>query len=100
MNKSTQGSTAAEYKTETITLKRHDKKKWQYEDCEVTRVEWAVIDYLKTKGWKGYFTEHFNFDNPILVVMCWCNHDKFLKEKRKGLGFGGSTYRWLGCTRG
>ncbi|AGI67244.1 hypothetical protein OAN307_c15710 [Octadecabacter antarcticus 307] len=73
------------YQTETIALKRLDKKLWQYKDCTPTRVELAVLDYLKELGWHGYFTEHFYYDQTLMCMMCWCNRDSYFAEKRKSL---------------
>ncbi|WP_375571376.1 hypothetical protein ABWH93_01710 [Seohaeicola saemankumensis] len=51
---------------ERIALRRLEKKVWQFENCEPKRVELAVLDYLMAKGWQGYFSEHFDFDQTIL----------------------------------
>ena len=72
---------------ERIALRRLEKKLWQFEDCEPKRVELAVLDYLMTKGWRGYFSEHFDFDQTILVMMCWCNRVGYFEEKRKSLPY-------------
>lgn len=72
---------------EHISLKRLKKKLWQYEDHKPKRVELAVMDYLRAKGWQGYFTEHFDFDQIILIMMCWCNRPGYFKETRKLLPY-------------
>lgn len=68
---------------ERIKLKRLGPKVWQFRDCEPKRVELAVLDSLISKGWQGYFTEHFDYDSTIFCMMCWCNRDSYFKEKRK-----------------
>lgn len=70
-------------RVEHLRLKRLGQKVWQFKDCEPKRVELAVLDYLKSKGWQGYFTEHFDYDNTLLFMMCWCNRDSYFSEKRK-----------------
>ena len=42
---------------EHIALKRLKKKLWQYGDCDPKRVELAVLDYLVSHGWQGYYTK-------------------------------------------
>ena len=68
-----------------IYLKRLDQKVWQFKDNAPTRVELAVLEYLKDQGFSGYFTEHFNYENTLLGMMCWCNRDSYFTEKRKSL---------------
>ena len=70
---------------EHIALKRLGKKLWQYEDRDPKRVELAVLDYLVSHGWQGYFTEQFDYDRTILIMMLWCNRESYFKEKRKSL---------------
>ena len=72
---------------EYIALKRLGKKLWQFGECDPKRVELAVLDYLKSKGWQGYFTEHFDYDKTILIMMCWCNSIQYFKEKRRLLRY-------------
>jgi len=73
------------FETESIELQRHGRKLWQYKDSNPTRVELAVLDYLKDHGWRGYFTEHFDYDQTLLCMMCWCNSERYFAEKRKSL---------------
>lgn len=61
---------------EELLLKRLDKKLWQYRDYEPTRVELAVLDAYKHQGWRGYFTEHFNYDETLIFMMCWPDHKR------------------------
>lgn len=63
-------------KVEDLFLKRLDKKLWQYRNYEPTRVELAVLDAYKNLGWRGYFTEHFNYDETLIFMMCWPNHKR------------------------
>jgi hypothetical protein len=70
-------------RVERIKLKRLGQKVWQFRDCEPKRVELAVLDYLASKGWRGYFTEHFDYNTTILCMMLWCNRESYYKEKRK-----------------
>ena len=74
---------------ERIKLKRLDRKLWQYEDQEPKRVELAVLDYLSARGWQGYFSEHFDFIETLLCMMCWCNRESYFEEKRKSLRISG-----------
>lgn len=67
-----------DYKEETLPLKRVDNKKWQFGDLSPKRVELAVLDYLKSEGWHGYFSEHFDFDHTLAVMMCFCNSDWYI----------------------
>ena len=63
-------------KVEEVTLKRLDKKLWQHLNYEPKRVELAVLDSYKDRGWRGYFTEHFNYDETLILMMCWPDHKK------------------------
>lgn len=70
-------------RVEHLQLKRLEQKIWQFKDYEPKRVELAVLDYLNSEGWHGYFTEHFDYDKTLLCMMCWCNRDSYFNEKRK-----------------
>lgn len=72
-------------KIEDIFLRRIERKLWQFDDSPPKRVELAVLDYLQVQGWKGYFSEHFDFDRTILIMMCWCNRQSYFDDKRKSL---------------
>lgn len=63
-------------KVEECFLSRFGKKLWQYRDFEPTRVELAVLDKYKDLGWRGYFTEHFNYDETLIFMMCWPDHNR------------------------
>lgn len=63
-------------KYEDINLKRIGPKLWQFRDNEPKRVELAVLDYLSESGWHGYFTEHFDYDETLIFMMCWPDHKK------------------------
>lgn len=69
------------YKNETIYLKKHGPKEWQYKSSEIVSVELAVLEYLKDNGWQGYFTEQFNYDELLIHMMCWKNHSVFPTPK-------------------
>ena len=75
------------YCEETITLKRIDKKLWQYESCSPKRVELAALDYLKSTGWRGYFSEHFDFDHTLTVMMSFCNSSWYVEGKADARDF-------------
>ena len=75
-------------KIEDVFLRRIERKLWQFNESPPKRVELAVLDYLQTQGWKGYFSEHFNFDQTILIMMCWCNRKSYFEDKRKSLPHG------------
>lgn len=85
------------YAIEDIFLKRYDRKLWAFNDTEPTdiatpisapkRVELAVLDYLSSQGWEGYFTEYFDYDRTLLYMMCCCNCDNYLNDKRQSLKF-------------
>ena len=62
-----------------IQLKRFGKKEWQYKDCPIKRVELAALDYFQDHGWDGYFTEHYDYDATLIVMMCWGDHSKLPK---------------------
>jgi len=79
--------TKMRYREMTLGLKRIDKKKWQYADCHPTRVELAALDYLRAEGWRGYFSEYFDFDHTLLVMMCFCNHDWYIYGKAEPRDF-------------
>ena len=64
---------------EMIQLKRFGKKEWQYKDCPIKRVELAALDYFQDHGWDGYFTEHYDYDATLIVMMCWGDHSKLPK---------------------
>lgn len=66
---------------EEVVLRRLDKKLWQYQGCEPKRVELAVLDAYKDLGWSGYFTEHFNYDETLIFMMCWPDHKKIGSRK-------------------
>ena len=70
---------------EELPLKRLDKKLWQYRHCTPTRVELAVLDVYKNHGWRGYFTEHFNFDETLIFMMCWPDHRRIGSTKYLGI---------------
>lgn len=72
-------------RVEKITLKRLGKKLWQYAEKEPKRIELATLDYLIEQGWRGYFSEYFNYDHTLLIMMCWCNRESYFQEKRKSL---------------
>lgn len=65
-----------DHHVESISLDRLDKKLWRFKDQEPKRVELAVLDFLRSEGWNGYFTEHFAFDETIFMMMCWGDHSK------------------------
>lgn len=56
---------------EIICLKRLGRKLWQHEDNSPKRVELAVLDYYRSKGWKGYFTEHYDYFLIIGFITGW-----------------------------
>jgi hypothetical protein len=64
------------YFTQEITLKRHARKLWQFGQKTPARVELAVLDYFLSEGWNGYFTEHFDYDETLIFMMCWPDHEK------------------------
>jgi len=64
------------YITQDIKLKRLGKKLWQFGENAPVRVEKAVLDYFLSEGWRGYFTEHFNYDETLIFMMCWPDHEK------------------------
>ena len=64
------------YMTQDIVLKRHGKKLWQFGQKPPARVELAVLDYFLSEGWNGYFTEHFDYDETLIFMMCWPDHEK------------------------
>ena len=64
---------------DSIQLKRFGKKEWQHKDCPINRVELAALDYFQSYGWEGYFTEHYDYDATLIVMMCWGDHSKFPK---------------------
>jgi len=64
---------------DVIQLKRFGKKDWQYNDCPISRVELSALDYFQSHGWDGYFTEHYDYDATLIVMMCWGDHNKFPK---------------------
>ena len=66
-----------DFKIDVISLKKHGAKEWQFKDCTITRVELAVLDYLKDQGWSGYFTENENFEELLIKMMCWEDHSNF-----------------------
>ena len=72
-------------KIEDIFLRRIERKLWQFGNSPPKRVELAVLDYLQIQGWKGYFSEHFDFDRTILIMMCWCNRQSYFDDKRRSL---------------
>lgn len=59
-----------------LKLKRIDKKLWQFEGDTPKRVELAVLDYYKSKGWSGYFTERDNYFWTIAFVAGWGDWSK------------------------
>lgn len=64
------------FEVQNIKLRRFDKKLWQFKEQEPKRVELAVLDYLTEKGWNGYFTEHFDYDETLIFMMCWSDYSK------------------------
>ena len=64
------------FELQSIKLRRLDKKVWQFKDYEPKRVELAVLDFLTEQGWNGYFTEHFDYDETLIFMMCWPDHNK------------------------
>ena len=40
-------------KVEEVTLRRLDRKLWQFQNCKPTRVELAVLDAYKNLGWRS-----------------------------------------------
>lgn len=66
-----------DFKIDVISLQRHGAKEWQYKDSSIARVEIAVLDYLKDQGWSGYFTEHYDFEELLIKMMCWDDHSNF-----------------------
>ena len=67
--------------TVRIFLKRLGRKLWQLEGDTPKRVELAVLDYYKSKGWCGYFTEHEDYYWTIAFVAGWGDWSK--KRPRK-----------------
>lgn len=39
-------------------------------------MELAVLDYFLSEGWDGYFTEYFDYDETLIFMMCWPDHEK------------------------
>ena len=62
---------AASFPTDRIFLKRLDRKLWRFGSASPKRVELAVLDYYKSKGWEGYFTEHYDYFSIIGFISGW-----------------------------
>lgn len=58
-------------KDHRISLKRHDRKLWSYQDYKPDVVEAAVLDYLRDHGCDGYFTQRDAYLNLFKSLAGW-----------------------------
>ena len=71
-------------KDHRITLKRHGKKLWSYQDNKPDVVEAAVLDYLRDHGFDGYFTERDAYLSLFMSLAGWSG--KIGKRMPPGFG--------------
>lgn len=70
---------------ESIALERLGRKLWLYGDGPPKPVEEAALDYYRSLGWDGYFTEKEDLEAIIFIMMCWLP-DKPMRKKAGRLG--------------
>lgn len=64
----------------SICLARHGRKRWAYRSDNVDVVEVATLDYLKDRGWQGYFTERNNYFLLCALIMGFPFPEKTTKK--------------------